>query len=73
MVAVAMTNEIDICPSDNLPCSCDVKGAGIGECVKNLRGDIIVCCRFSDVSILEFSIRKKVRGEGYYDYEEVFK
>lgn len=44
---------VDICPSDMLPCSCHVKGVGIGLCVKNFRGEIIVCCRFSDVSIFE--------------------
>ena len=72
MVAVAMENDcLDICLSDGLPCSCHVKGVGIGLCVKDLRGEIIVCCRFSDVTILEFSNRKKVRGEAYYGYGEL--
>ena len=51
-----MKTYLDICLSDDLPCSCSVKGVGIGFCVKNSRGKIIVCCRFSDVSLLERSI-----------------
>ncbi len=31
MVVVAMTNDyVDLCFSDGLSCSCDVKGVGIG-------------------------------------------
>ena len=46
---------VDICPSDMLPCSCHVKGVGIGLCIKDSHGEIIVCCRFSDVSVFEHS------------------
>lgn len=53
---------IDICISDNLPCSRFVKGVGIGACVKSYRGTVCVCCRFSDVSIFESAIRKKHRS-----------
>jgi len=53
----------DICISDRLPCSCQVKGVGIGVCVKNSGGKIIVCCRFSDVSLFEHSFH-------IYEYEE---
>jgi len=66
-VAVAMKNDgrkfISLCLSDGLPCSCSIKGVGIGFCVKNSRGKMLVCPRFSDVSILEFGIRKKIKGE----------
>lgn len=72
MVAVAMkTNScrfVDVCLSDWLPCSKMVKGVGVGVCVKNFRGKIIICSRFSDVSILEFSICEKVREERVVDY-----
>jgi len=46
---------LDICLSDGLPCSCHVKGVGIGLCVKRFRDAVIVCCRFSDASIFEHS------------------
>ena len=68
--SVLLSNVMHLCFSDGLPCSCDVKGVGIGECVKDFRGKIIICCRFSDVSILEFSNRKKICGEGTFCYEE---
>ena len=54
----------DICISDRLPCSCQVKGVGIGVCVKNSHGKIIICCRFSDVSDFE-------RSFNIYEYEEI--
>ena len=60
MVAVAMN---EVCLSDWLPCSRRVKGVGIGMCVKNVRGKIVICCRFSDVSILELEIAKGARNE----------
>ena len=46
----------EICVSDMLPCSCKVKGVGIGMCVKNVRGNIVICCRFSDPYTLELMI-----------------
>jgi len=70
-VAVAMNKSVrsvDVCLSDWLPCSKMVKGVGIGACVKNFRGKIIICSRFSDVSILEFSIREKILEERVVDY-----
>lgn len=45
-----------------------VEGVGIGMCVKNFCGKIVICSRFSDVSILEFSIREKIREERVVDY-----
>jgi hypothetical protein len=51
----------DLCISDGLPCSCLVKGVDKGFCVKEFRGKIIVCPRFSDVSLLESSICEKVK------------
>ena len=59
---------VDVCLSDWLPCSCMVKGVGIGMCVKNFRGKIIICSRLSDVSILELMIREKIREERVVDY-----
>ena len=55
-----MRKAVDVCRSDHLPCSRMVKGVGIGSCVKNFRGRIIICCRFSDVSIFEYSIRERI-------------
>ena len=66
MVAVAMN---DVCLSDWLPCSCMVKGVGIGSCVKTFRGKIVICSRLSDVSILEFSIRENIREACVVDYD----
>lgn len=52
---------VDICVSDNLPCSSSIKGVGIGACVKNWHGTVRICCRFSDksVSVLECSMRNE--------------
>jgi hypothetical protein len=51
---------VDLCPSDGLPCSCSVKGVGIGFCFKSSRGKMIICCRFSDVSP---SVKERERSE----------
>jgi len=40
------------CDSDGLPCSCRIKGAGIGVCVRRFRDKVRVCPRFSDVSLM---------------------
>jgi hypothetical protein len=45
--------EIDMCPFDVFPCSCYVKGVGIGGCVKRFRDKVKLCCRCSDASIFE--------------------
>jgi len=51
---------VDLCLSDGLPCSRSIKGVGIGACVKNSRGKMIVCSRFSDVSLFEDWVSKKL-------------
>ena len=53
---------VDVCLSDGLPCSRCVKGVGIGACVKSLRGKMFICCRFSDVSVFEASIRGELES-----------
>jgi len=67
--SVPLSSTVNICISDNLPCSQHVKGVGFGSCIKNLArwGTVRICSRFSDVhvSLLEYSIRNKIRG----DYE----
>ena len=45
---------MDICLSDNLPCSSSVKGAGIGVCVKRWHDTVHICCRFSGKSVSVF-------------------
>ena len=57
------SSRVDVCLSDGLPCSCRIKGVGIGACVKRFRDKVLICSRFSDVSILETSILLKIRGE----------
>lgn len=60
MVVVTMN---ETCLSDMLPCSCKVKGVGVGMCVKNFRGKIVICCRFSDVSLLELVLANGAKNE----------
>jgi len=60
-----MKKYFDICSSDGLPCSCSIKGVGFGGCVKSLSGSVRVCARFSDVSLLERSIRERVECKGW--------
>ena len=62
---------MDICISDRLPCSHPVKGVQFGDCVRASGDTVVICCRFSDVSILEYSIRKNLRGEFLVDYDDL--
>lgn len=52
---------VDVCLSDYLPCCRDVKGVGIGHCVKAYARctTVRICCRFSDISLLEDVISGK--------------
>lgn len=52
---------LDICISDGLPCSRSIKGVGIGWCIKSFKDSVRVCARFSDVSLVEKRIAKKMR------------
>ena len=56
---------VDYCLSDGLPCSSSVEGVGVGfeYCVKSRGDTVVICCRLSDVSILERSILEKDRFE----------
>ena len=63
MVAIAMKRDLDVCLSDGLPCSRFIKGVGFGVCVKSLDDTVCLCPRFSDVCLLECSIREKDRFE----------
>ena len=49
---------VDVCISDGLPCSRDLKGVGIGACIRKWGAGVRICCRFSDVSIFEDWFRK---------------
>lgn len=49
---------VDVCLSDLLPCSCSLKG--FRWCVERWGDSVRVCCRFSDVRILEDAIREGV-------------
>jgi len=49
---------VDLCLSDFLACSRGIEGVGLGGCIKRWGSVVRVCSRFSDVSLLEDSIRE---------------
>lgn len=55
---------MDICLSDNLPCSSSVKSVGIGVCVKRWYDTVRICCRFSGkaISVFECSMHNDCCG-----------